>query len=599
MDSLRYDDDVSNIKSSKDLSIQERVDLMEEILRGESEVIDVKDLWTPEHRCRWRQILKSSKVEYIGDGAVAQIYRLSVGKDRKFSIVLREVNYFDPGFLGIHNPHRPVNVATSLFKRLNELLLQRVTPHIPLYGGSFFCQTPEKKYKHYTLVETASSNFRMLLAEFEEEDERSGIRINKDLFFRVLLFQIIYTLAVIQDFFPKYRHNDLRDVNVLVFERPDWKTFRTGASRYEYVLDKQSFYVPEIGVQAALWDYDLSSIQGQIDNTKIPLVSKPNGIRETQNHYYDLYSICYSILFVLKRHFKESHRIKPFLPLKHFLEDMIPKYKPFVKDWRYLLADIEWTTPKKALQHPYFDPFRIPTSKIINRFGLIYTYVDSPALLLEPFTLTCDAYSYSYKDIPFKFPYYSYRNEEWNDSLRSTCYNTKEHTEVSINPLQNILIGETNISMMFKDRFKGNVLDFIQSTDLFKSIDFNEEDFTDFVSFLFTTTQELYDAAYLSWYIPRQKEMLVLVLCLNSAFLAHTCFDLLDVDEIKEVTHNQFRTAEILDVYTQYQRLLVLLRFHEKVVQPHRESKDINLFLKGTSLILKDFNTYVPTQKLL
>ena len=38
---------------------------------------------------------------------------------------------------------------------------------------------------------------------------------------------------------------------------------------YKYSIDQVDFYVPNIGIQAKIWDFDFASIKGIVENSKV------------------------------------------------------------------------------------------------------------------------------------------------------------------------------------------------------------------------------------------------------------------------------------------------------------------------------------------
>jgi len=78
---------------------------------------------------------------------------------------------------------------------------------------------------------------------------------------RVIIFQIMYTLAVVRKHIPGFIHNDLHFSNILVSKGP-----KSGFT--EYVLNNEKYFVPNLGFDIKLWDFDLSSTS-DIVNFKI------------------------------------------------------------------------------------------------------------------------------------------------------------------------------------------------------------------------------------------------------------------------------------------------------------------------------------------
>ena len=65
---------------------------------------------------------------------------------------------------------------------------------------------------------------------------------------KILLFQIIYTMAVIQRVYPSWKHNDFHRENILIqkIENPI----------VHYQFERNNFIIPTIDASAMFWDYD-------------------------------------------------------------------------------------------------------------------------------------------------------------------------------------------------------------------------------------------------------------------------------------------------------------------------------------------------------
>lgn len=77
---------------------------------------------------------------------------------------------------------------------------------------------------------------------------------------RTIIFQVTYTMDALHQVFPRFRHNDLRDENVLmqIGQRPT--TFTSYASR------GCTWHVPNMGMSALISDFDHATIPGLQDN---------------------------------------------------------------------------------------------------------------------------------------------------------------------------------------------------------------------------------------------------------------------------------------------------------------------------------------------
>jgi len=103
---------------------------------------------------------------------------------------------------------------------------------------------------------------------------------------RVILFQIISTLVVIQTKYPNFRHNDMKANNLLVYNLGI-----TDSTKYFiYNINGKKYIVPNIGIQIKLWDFDFASIGDLIENDKVNSKWANNiNISKEKNQYYDIH----------------------------------------------------------------------------------------------------------------------------------------------------------------------------------------------------------------------------------------------------------------------------------------------------------------------
>ena len=174
-----------------------------------------------------------------------------------------------------------------------------------------------------------------------------------------IMFQLIFTLTLIFEKYPNFRHNDLKVDNILVTytdNSPD--TF----GNYLYYIDGRYYSVPNIGFQIKLWDYDLSCIQGTIDNYKVEGM-EDYGIRKTRNQYYDIHCFLnflrlYVVGDVKRKYVPENIQNfwRRIIPLKYRHSEHLPNVY-----WSRVIIDEEYTTP--------LDILRLETSELSGIFN--------------------------------------------------------------------------------------------------------------------------------------------------------------------------------------------------------------------------------------
>jgi hypothetical protein len=88
---------------------------------------------------------------------------------------------------------------------------------------------------------------------------------------RSIVFQVVYSLAAMQHYLPGFRHNDMSTSNILLKMAPSAAASEANAPSggaptapwYEYEVAGMRFHVPDRGVFAAVWDFDLAHAPGR------------------------------------------------------------------------------------------------------------------------------------------------------------------------------------------------------------------------------------------------------------------------------------------------------------------------------------------------
>ena len=181
----------------------------------------------------------------------------------------------------------------------------------------------------------------------------------------VLIFQILYTLAVIHQKYPEFRHNKLDYDSIRVIQTTSKISLRLGdkVSAYCYNLDNVKFHIPNINLQTKIYDFNLSSIDS-IENlsTKINRLYH-YGVTTGKNKYYDMH---YYFSGLIKFHY-HCLKLCEVMPIKivEFIDRIVPAdYRVGDKlkahNGRLSLIDpTEYTTPYKVLmEDPLFEKYR-------------------------------------------------------------------------------------------------------------------------------------------------------------------------------------------------------------------------------------------------
>lgn len=287
-------------------------------------------------------------------------------------------------YKSMHDIRRPENAELAMIKLLSYFVINRRTPHIVLPMTTFNTSIRpfvnlvnegkidknDKKYnefvenykknKYYNSVSILISEWANkgdLLDFMKKNYKKFSIKI-----WKVLFFQIISVLAVIQSKFPSFRHNDLKANNVLIHKISNLLENSNKRMTTRYVINKCIYNVPNIGYQIKLWDFDFSAIPGIIDNYKVnDKWTDEINIKPIQNRYYDIH---YFFNTLIKKWFFIDLINDNHVPnkIKNFINRIIPQsYQKgkYVSQRARILINDEYTTPDYILKNdPLFDNFR-------------------------------------------------------------------------------------------------------------------------------------------------------------------------------------------------------------------------------------------------
>lgn len=328
-------------------------------------------------------------LEYIKSGSTGHTYK-AITKNEKYNFAIKIVPYPKSKSYGnIYSSTRPENVELKMIKFLSYFIINGLTPHIVLPIASFNTsishivkdsviekmKKEQQKYKRYLEF---YDNYRkgnyenyvsILISEWADGGDlleyiRKNYKSMTDNEWRVIFYQLLSTLLIIQNKYQSFRHNDLKANNILI--RLSDNNSESNNKLYRYKFYDKSFTVPNIGYQIMLWDFDFASIPELIDNDKVNMkwTDKLN-IKPEKNKYYDL-------------HFFFNTLINPSFFPKFYEEGAVPKlviefiHRVIPEQYRYgtktkyidegkgrLLINKEITTPKKILlEDEFFEPFR-------------------------------------------------------------------------------------------------------------------------------------------------------------------------------------------------------------------------------------------------
>ena len=169
------------------------------------------------------------------------------------------------------------------------------------------CPAPIKSVLYLEYYSFGS--IKRLLGKYEDKLRK--------LHYRVILFQVIWTLAELHKKFPTFRHNDLHLDNVFIDDRVTTK----GSIRYG------SFTVPNIGMNAVLGDFGFANMQ--MDGFKNSKVQSGEykydyGIAIDNDYRYDIHFFLNDLYATTK-----EQKVKEFIK-RHFPSDYLKVTSPVV-----------------------------------------------------------------------------------------------------------------------------------------------------------------------------------------------------------------------------------------------------------------------------
>lgn len=265
-------------------------------------------------------------------------------------------------------PQLSINVEIIIIYLLSSLVKNFETPHINLPILAYSCKInhllSDKEIKNIELEDNIPK-VNILMSEWCNQGTlRNFIKsLNKEQrieYFPIITFQIIYTLMVIQNKYPNYRHNDLSDNNILVYKLNKPKNYlyqiEKNSDSYLYLLENCPF-------QLRLWDFDFSCIKGVVDNLKVLDFDLQQGITDKPNKYYDLGTI-FSWIYSHFKNLSEKYELF-FDDILNFIDFKDPNQ--FDKDFSRPLVQKEFTTPKKIIEKSFNDPKHLFYSLLINK----------------------------------------------------------------------------------------------------------------------------------------------------------------------------------------------------------------------------------------
>lgn len=295
------------------VTLESRLKLKRSIESGETHVYD-----EGEKKCKTLDDLRSNGINvinthtHIAEGQYGDVKRITDKPKGDTMAVVKFTGCLNH-LLGDYkvSPFRSEHVEPRILNFLWKHLVeeQRASPHIvaPL-GKHAIIPTITNTRRYSADGESMDSSLMYFMEMATNNNMRTHLaRIKADgnkfeLHFRVLLFQVCYTMECIFQRFPDFRHNDLKDDNVYLHTGP--------VGGYDqYTINGRTYYLPRIGATALVGDFDFATIPGYMfDNYKTveqEWYTPSYCINTRRDQGVDMHNLC----MYLRQNFASSFRI--------------------------------------------------------------------------------------------------------------------------------------------------------------------------------------------------------------------------------------------------------------------------------------------------
>jgi len=330
--------------------------------RLNKKILDVKQLFAS----------LNVKLKYIKSGTTGHTFKAVSKTDKDKAFAVKVCAYpKDDDYGAMNNIARPENTELQMLKVLSYLVVNGNSPHLvipilccntsitPFINGTrgtidfddqrnviykkFIERYNQGEFENFVSVLVCEwCNGGDLLDYIRNNYQNMNLRQ-----WKVIFFQILYTLARIHEKYPSFKHNDMKANNVLVN-----LTNLATDEYFNYNLDNSRFLIPNVNISVKIWDFDFACIDGIVNNNKVNAdwTNKMN-ITSKRNRYYDMHYFFNTL--INKRFFPQFYEGGVPQEIVEFIHRIIPnEYRngsKYVNKKGRLQVDIEYTTPHKVI----------------------------------------------------------------------------------------------------------------------------------------------------------------------------------------------------------------------------------------------------------
>jgi hypothetical protein len=348
----------------------------------ENKTHDFKITDKVEHSFKDFMIEFKSKIEYIQSGTTGHTFKgISYKNNIPIEYAIKVVPYPKKSYGDIDDERRPENAEVKITKLLSYFIVMQQTPHIILPICTFYTDieyftdidkminnSKHDKYNEFIVNYNKNryhNKVSVLVSEWANGGDlldylRANYKTISLLEWKIIFFQILSVLAVIQTKYPSFRHNDLKANNILRH------TFQPKPKYISYNINNDSYKLPDMGFQIKITDFDFACISNVVENSKVNSNWASNyKISSKINRYYDIHFFFNTLIHFIKIsgvYFMDLSCIPT--EVKTFINSIIPlKYQKTNTEYVFercrLIIDDEYTTPEIILKtNPFFEEFR-------------------------------------------------------------------------------------------------------------------------------------------------------------------------------------------------------------------------------------------------
>ncbi len=286
-----------------------------------------------------------------------------------------------------NDARRPENAELLMIKVLSYFVINNHTPHIVLPISTFnakidyfidlFTNKKIENKKYASFVRSYGEGqyydwVSILISEWANGGDlldyiRNNYKTMTLMKWKILLFQILSVLAVIQKKYPTFRHNDLKANNILI-HNIKLNTANKPVANIKYTITEQDFIIPNMDFQIKIWDFDFSSIPGIVDNAKVCAKwTDEINVTPEGNKYYDIH---YFLNTLIRPEFFEAYKEEGSVPqeIKDFINRVVPdKYK----------ADDKTAKILKWLKNTVIEKYKKTEDKKDSRYAFVKDFLRS------------------------------------------------------------------------------------------------------------------------------------------------------------------------------------------------------------------------------